>query len=57
MRLFGASRSAVVGDDLGRLSRLTTIPQNDRAEGSDRRRDREERGQRTRIQLADTSGR
>jgi hypothetical protein len=58
VRFAGFSRAgpSVAADAaLGSLSRRTTIPQDDRSKGSDRRCDREERGQRICIQLTDAS--
>jgi hypothetical protein len=55
--VFGAGRSAVSGDNLGHLSSLAAIPEDDRAKSRDRRRDREDRGQRARFQLADAGWR
>jgi hypothetical protein len=55
--VFGAGRSAVSGDNLGHLSSLAAIPEDDRAKSRDRRRDREDRGQRARFQLADAGRR
>jgi len=47
----------VAYDHLGCLSHLSSISQDDRAKSRDRRCDREERGQRARFQLADSSRR